>query len=711
MQVLKMKNDLYNTIFKPAFKVLFVHLLFLYVAQAQVVPPRPAACDTPPAGFLLGGDFIAKGVSCSTPTSPNKDIQASFNNNGAIPLPSGVQYIFDFNDNIDITKPGNGAIDAGFTGGTFSTKKLMTPGVHYILQIADVGGQKYLKCRTAEIIRTDPPVASIYTWGGTSVVLKIDKNESNKHDQYAIAWGDGTSEVVDVNATTLPLEKTHNYTGTLSQVSLTGFYYRGGTSNCPTSPVTQTPESIKRPVITSLSTTSGGAQIKISNTISGKEYTLEAAEDNGGTYNWVEKAKSTDGTFSITGFDKSKKYCYRISAFDLCNVAVLSNVVCDIALTSTLISSSAADISWTLPTNPTGTPQQLELLRGVEGCDNCLKPLSLFSNLDKGFKDQSLECSKIYNYQLITRYAIDVDGTTKYVTITSDKIIVNPHDASVEIIPNGLIQAGYPANDDSMIRLILLDNSDANQFTFFHKGADDDDFLEIGKTKTNSFSDIAVKPNSGEYCYKYQVEDACGTVSELSPEFCTVFLSYKGTTLNWTDFTFPNTILTSTQAEYTIESFDENIGAWLPQYKTNNLTRGIGLLIQDSDNPTIKLRILAQQFVDIPGFTNFSIPSYSNTIVMPIPADIFIPSAFSPNGDGQNESFEIKSKFVENGTISIYDRWGSIMFTGSLDGIGWDGRNPNSTKQAPIGNYSYKIQGNSMAGEIFSRSGILTLLK
>ena len=96
---------------------------------------------------------------------------------------------------------------------------------------------------------------------------------------------------------------------------------------------------------------------------------------------------------------------------------------------------------------------------------------------------------------------------------------------------------------------------------------------------------------------------------------------------------------------------------------------------------------------------------------MSIPADIFIPTAFSPNGDGQNETFEIKSKFVENGSISIYDRWGSILFAGSLDGKGWDGNSPHSTKSVPNGNYSFRIQGNSLAGEAFSRSGIVTLLK
>jgi gliding motility-associated-like protein len=706
-----MKMIAKNGILKQGVIILFFNFICIYVAHAQVIPPKPTACSIAPDGFELGEDFSARAITCSTPTDPNRDLTVTFRNNGVIALPNAVQYVFDYNDDIDITANDFSEDYAGWNGTTFTTKKTLTPGVHWILQIAESGGKKYLKCRTSEIIRTDPPEASIYTCDGTTVVLKIDKSDKNNHNKYAIAWGDGTSEEVEVDANTLPLEKTHEYSGTLSQVSLTGFYFRGGTSNCPTNPVLKDPQNAASPLISSLSSLDEGAQIEFKNLIQDQIYDLHVAVDNGTNYAWETKGQSTDGTFSVSGLDRSKKYCYRVSTVDLCGEPVYSNVVCDIDLTSSLASSSQTEISWSLPTIPTGNPQQLELLRDVEGCDNCLEPLSLFSNLDRIFNDESLECAKIYTYQIVTRYAIELNGSTEYVTIESEKIVVNPMDASIEIIPNGLIQAGFPGNDDSMIRLILLDNSDAKEFTFFHKGENDEDYLEIGKTKSNSFNDISIQANSGEYCYKYQVEDACGITSEVSPEFCTVFLTYQGTTLNWTDYSFPNTIITSTPAEYTVESFDENIGAFLPQFRTNNLSKGVGLLIQGSDNPTIKFRILAQQFVDIPGFTNFSIPSYSNTVEMPIPADVFIPSAFSPNGDGNNETFVIKSKFVENGTITIYDRWGSILYNGNLDGPGWDGNSQNSSQSVPIGNYSYKITGNSMAGEEFSRNGIITLLK
>lgn len=59
---------------------------------------------------------------------------------------------------------------------------------------------------------------------------------------------------------------------------------------------------------------------------------------------------------------------------------------------------------------------------------------------------------------------------------------------------------------------------------------------------------------------------------------------------------------------------------------------------------------------------------------------VFIPTAFSPNGDGINDEFFIQSKRpVEIVSLQIFDRWGNLLFrsenTSTNDPIyGWDGR-------------------------------------
>ncbi len=73
--------------------------------------------------------------------------------------------------------------------------------------------------------------------------------------------------------------------------------------------------------------------------------------------------------------------------------------------------------------------------------------------------------------------------------------------------------------------------------------------------------------------------------------------------------------------------------------------------------------------------------------------EIYVPNAFSPNGDGINDIFQIKfpnSTFnLQHSTLSIYDRWGGLVV--ETDGIvnGWDGK--KNGKDCPGGVYVYKI--------------------
>ncbi|MFT4740726.1 MAG: gliding motility-associated-like protein [Algoriphagus sp.] len=701
---------------KPVTKAAFLLGFLLSGLCIAQDPPKPTACTTPPSGFLIGGQSTSQSSQCSTPDNPNVHYKITFvddpSSNG-VKNPNGVQYVWDYSDAIDITAP-------SFTGGEYGTvdpvtartsyTKETTPGVHWVLQIAELNGQKYLGCRRIEVIRTDPPVAEIYTCNGTEVTIDIPTDEANEHNGYKIEWGDGTVEDVPVDATTLPYNKTHTYTGALSDVTVTGFYIRNTTIACTTNPEVKKVDANKTPVITNLKSIDGGAEIKFKNFSPTGLYTLQAAEDNGATYNWKDYGQSIDGEFAVSGLNKDVKHCYRVATEDACGVPILSNIACDIGVNASLSSSSEVTISWSLPSSPSGIPTLLELDRDEDDC-GCAKSLPLNSKRDSTFNDVSLDCNKSYTFQVKAKFTIEVNGNKEFLTVVSEIITIDPKDGSVVIIPNGLVNASFPANDDSIIKLILLDNSNAIAYNFYHKGEVDDDFEKIGSSVMNNFEDIAIQSNSGAYCYKYKLEDACGTTSDLSPEFCTVFLSHEGTTLNWTDFSFPNTILTSTPAEYTIESYDQYYGTFIPQIRTSDLSHGIALLISDSENPTIKFRILAQQFVDVPGFPNFAIPSYSNTVEVPIPANIFIPTAFSPNGDGDNETFKINSKFVDMGIITIYDRWGAIIYSGDIDGESWDGSNGNTGALVPSGNYTYRIKGFSLAGEDFGRTGVLTVLR
>lgn len=70
---------------------------------------------------------------------------------------------------------------------------------------------------------------------------------------------------------------------------------------------------------------------------------------------------------------------------------------------------------------------------------------------------------------------------------------------------------------------------------------------------------------------------------------------------------------------------------------------------------------------------------------------VFIPNAFSPNGDGRNDIFDIKiSPDVTGMLFRVYDRWGQLIFESRERRGGWNGT--YNGFPADIGVYQYYIQ-------------------
>lgn len=88
---------------------------------------------------------------------------------------------------------------------------------------------------------------------------------------------------------------------------------------------------------------------------------------------------------------------------------------------------------------------------------------------------------------------------------------------------------------------------------------------------------------------------------------------------------------------------------------------------------------------------------------------VFIPNAFTPNGDGKNDLFRIPPGVAINmETFSIYDRWGNKVFTTTNRNGAWDG-NFNG-KKSTEGTYIYVIKGkkNNKETEI---KGFISLIR
>jgi gliding motility-associated-like protein len=90
--------------------------------------------------------------------------------------------------------------------------------------------------------------------------------------------------------------------------------------------------------------------------------------------------------------------------------------------------------------------------------------------------------------------------------------------------------------------------------------------------------------------------------------------------------------------------------------------------------------------------------------------DIYIPNAFTPNGDGKNDKFHVLAlDDYQLGSFTIYNRWGRIVFKGSNTADGWDGTF-NGLPQ-PTGAYVYYLELKNNAGKKIFKKGTLLLVR
>ena len=87
---------------------------------------------------------------------------------------------------------------------------------------------------------------------------------------------------------------------------------------------------------------------------------------------------------------------------------------------------------------------------------------------------------------------------------------------------------------------------------------------------------------------------------------------------------------------------------------------------------------------------------------------LWIPNAFTPNGDGKNDIFEVKSENLTNFKMDIFDRWGTIIFTSENILKGWNGEVKN--RKAQIDTYIYRIEVKDITSKEHIYVGHLSLI-
>lgn len=99
-------------------------------------------------------------------------------------------------------------------------------------------------------------------------------------------------------------------------------------------------------------------------------------------------------------------------------------------------------------------------------------------------------------------------------------------------------------------------------------------------------------------------------------------------------------------------------------------------------------------------------------ITVEMPSELEIPNVFTPNDDGVNDIFFLRTSSLQKISAVIYDRWGHKVYEINSDtgNIAWDGKNQFGVK-VPEGVYLYIIKAEGADGANYDKKGNITLMR
>ncbi len=103
--------------------------------------------------------------------------------------------------------------------------------------------------------------------------------------------------------------------------------------------------------------------------------------------------------------------------------------------------------------------------------------------------------------------------------------------------------------------------------------------------------------------------------------------------------------------------------------------------------------------------------TFSKSVIVNPEFRIWIPAAFTPNGDGKNDVFFVKGIGIQYFRMLIFSRWGQQIFeTANID-IPWTGTVDDGSEIVQIDAYIYLINITDIFGEEHQFAGSVSVVR
>jgi gliding motility-associated-like protein len=557
-----------------------------------------------------------------------------------------------------------------------------SPGSYTIVQVGG-GLTGTIACREVVVLPVDPVKFTARGCSGRRAIVTVDASTLGQYDSYEIYWGDGVRE--QKTRADVAVDLSHTYTNAGSYaITVQGIYNapascRSTLTSAP--PITVT-SAATQPIITSLKTTSDNS-IDITYQ-AGTGLSVQLYQKVNGTYTATSQKGSGSGTFSAQT-DARQVQCFQVVAQDACSTTGLSSdEVC-----SLVINVAAANKQNNLSWQPyAGSASQFRFYRlyrngGVNG--------QVTNRTTGTYADAN-------NITCGTQYCYSLEATAGPTIIMSQPVCVTGINSSAPDSLNNVVVSIENNRPRLVAALPTTGAPTAYTLVISRSNGPSGPFLPVGTVANkNTFVDDSANPLASSYCYQVAYQSNCGLTSVPSKPVCTVLLSSKSN--KGIDWTVDSPFTPERVDNYILEVVDSLNGT-----KREIPISGNTHYEPDPNDPNLQ----SQRYRIIAVSTNGTI-SYSNFFTFRREAKILVPDAFSPNGDGLNDMFLAKGIYFDQYRMSVYDRWGEVVYTTIDKTQGWDGRIKGQL--AEQGQYMYRIEVIDLTGFQTVRTGAVLLVR
>mgnify|MGYP006151363745 CR=1 FL=1 len=206
------------------------------------------------------------------------------------------------------------------------------------------------------------------------------------------------------------------------------------------------------------------------------------------------------------------------------------------------------------------------------------------------------------------------------------------------------------------------------------------------------------------------ISDENDTIAVLSPnsgsyEVLVTSTSTHGCivkdTININVASFDTSFVNLTASFDTLIKNEYSVLTALPEGMVYNWQPGTGIISTDSNSISVSVLETTTYTVTISDSINPGCSRLDSVTVFFIDAIcgapyIYVPNAFTPNQDGENDVMYVRGRNITELYFAIYDRWGELVFETKKQSVGWDGTYKGMKVDPAVFDYylKYKCDGN-----------------